>query len=286
MDLEELKKAISLSRNFPTLPTVVNQILSIVNDDESSVSDVAKIVSQDQTLAAKMLRLVNSAAYGLNYKITLISEAIGMLGYNKVATLSLNAMVLDTFQMQKFDMEGFWQHTIATSAAAKFFAERLGIYGGAEMAATLGLVHDIGKLFFMIEMPDQYQFVLDEIKESGQISQIVERRILGVDHCQAGLLLAKHWDWPKSFQDMIFYHHYPHKVPVTPTICYCVYLGNMAAHAVMEDLYDNITLPSVINPILAKKPDFPEVTPQEWDEVHILIRQELSYINNVVEVFS
>lgn len=287
MDIHELKAGIDNCNHFPIMPNVLTEILHLVNDGMSSASDVAKIVNQDQTLASKVLSLVNSAAYGLTYKVTSINEAVSLLGFNKVASLAVNSVILDKEQITKFDMTKFWQHTIATSIAAQFFAETTHNSGAAEMAGTIGLLHDIGKLFFMVHMPERYLLVQQEITKSEQISQVVERRILGVDHCQAGLLLARQWNWPKVVQEMLFHHHYPYKANM-PHVCYFVYLANHVAHYVMNDLYpsSSITMEAITNPILAKKSNFPKITEDDWLKAQTLIKDELNFIDDVINTFN
>lgn len=230
MNLNDLQKLILRSRGIPTLSTVVTQLFEVLNDPDSSIDQASKIIKNDQTLVAKILRLINSAAYGLGRKITSLDESIRLLGFSTISNLSVSAAIMDSFQSKLIDTQAFWRHTIYTSIAAQYLANRVPKLEGAELASTLGLVHDIGKLFLLVEVPNEYEPVLKAEHSPFDVLNL-EVQILGVDHCQTGLLLAKHWGWPSIYQDVLMFHHTPASSKINPMLNYCVYLANLVAHA-------------------------------------------------------
>lgn len=268
------------------MPTVITEIVNLVNDGFSSLNDVARIVQQDQTLASKVLSLVNSASFGITYKVTSVGEAVNLLGLNRVTAFAMDSLLLNPEQIKSFDLAKFWQHTIATSIAARHFAEATNTHGASELSSTVGLLHDIGKLYFIIHQPEEYLAVQKEIKRTGKVSQLVERNILGVDHCQAGLLLTRQWNWPKTFQELIFHHHYPFNSEM-PKVSYFVYLANYVSHFVMKDLYpDNISLEKISTPIVKRCPGLPTITLELWDDVRALVEKELNMMSSAFGAFS
>lgn len=281
MNIEELLEKIRTDKNLSTVPVVMTKIINLIYSGSFSLSELAEIVKIDQVLSYKVLNQVNSASFGISHRVISVEEAINLLGMDRVVLLALNTSYIKKEPVEMLNLSEFWKHTISTSSAARYFAKRMGFIDLMELSSTIGLLHDIGKMFLMSEMPEQYLEVIKEIKKSGQISQVVERRILGIDHCQAGLLLVKEWNWPKSFQNLIFYHHYPYKSELVE-VSYFVYLANYAAHFVMKDLYPgNYVLDKLIQPIQERVSDLPLITEEIWDGALELIAKELYLWENL-----
>jgi two-component system cell cycle response regulator len=127
MEQPELASLVEGMESIPTLPSVATRLLEIVVDDTSSVRDVAKIVEADAALSAKVLRVINSPAYGLRHKVSTISHAIALLGFASLKSLVLSVSVFDSLLEGKkegrMDKVVFWQHCLATAAAARQIAK-------------------------------------------------------------------------------------------------------------------------------------------------------------------
>src|SRR5664279_5316759 len=142
----ELKKIIMDTKTLPTLPGVINKLNSLSESDKSTVQEMAKIVSSDQVLSARILRLANSPSYGF-YRVSTISNAMILLGVNVVKSLALSSSI---FAIMEKDNVGLWEHSLAVGVAANLISRKLRL-PECEEIATAGLLHDIGKVIISIK---------------------------------------------------------------------------------------------------------------------------------------
>src|SRR5271170_3496948 len=134
--------------DIPTLPVVAMRVNELINDPNSSSSDIADVLKKDQVLTAKILRLVNSSYYAIPGGVTDVQRALAFLGFNTLAQLVLSLSVFSvfsTFDNQDFSMMEFWKHALGTAVGAELLAKKLK-FKKPEEAFTCGLLHDIGKL--------------------------------------------------------------------------------------------------------------------------------------------
>jgi putative nucleotidyltransferase with HDIG domain len=195
---------------LPTLPTIVTQLIALVGDPRSSARDVAKLISTDQALTAKILKVANSAFYGFPRKIATVQLAIVVLGFEAVKNLGLSVAVLKRFSSgadhELFDRQRFWEHAISCGVAARMLARKYDIRVGDE-AFVGGILHDIGKLILIEYFFDEFAEAL-ELAEAEEISIVeAEEQVLGVTHAEVGGWLAEKWNLPPSLVETIAYHH-------------------------------------------------------------------------------
>lgn len=286
LSLDDLKKIIGHSTELPTLPIIITQLFQTLNDSKSSVQDAATIIANDPTITAKILRLVNSAAFGLGRKISSIEEAVSLLGFSSVMNLSVSSAILDSFKIQQFNVNQFWKHAIATSMTSKYFSELTNNPHYPKVCSTLGLIHDIGKFLFMMKLPEKYLKIVSTI-ESHPDKLIpaykLERKVLGVDHCQAGFLLAKYWGWPGLYQDIILSHHSPSKARIHPILNLCVYLGNLVTHKVYDPSFKNLTFEKAIQLVKDSPELFELFNENNWNNCIIYLEERQDEIEKYVE---
>lgn len=196
--------------SLPTLPVIAGQVVQRLGDPNSSIQDVAELILKDQSMSVKILKLVNSAFYGFPKRIGTISHALSILGFETVRGLVLGISILDTFQVREFDLLRFWEHSIRTASLTSFMAMKAN-YPRRDEAFTVGLIHDVGKLVFMLKAPEQYHEVLEQAGESNLIA--CETAILEMDHAFVGAQLAKAWNFPAMYIQAIECHHHD---PVRP----------------------------------------------------------------------
>lgn len=205
---ETLKKVTSIA----TLPEVTNQIIKTVEDPKSTATALHKIVSHDPALVTRILKVVNSAFYGLPGQIGSIERAIVLLGLNAVKNLAVAASLGQLFRGAKL-CEGFtpkdlWTHCIAVGVAARDMARQMKL-PVADEAFLAGMIHDMGILISMQVHPEQVRHVC-ELAKTGEKSYCeLEREIIGVDHQQLGMALAEQWKFPRACQLVAGYHHRP-----------------------------------------------------------------------------
>ena len=217
--------------DLPSLPDVVMELLSSIDAQDVDISVLAKKVSHDQALMAKTLRLANSPVYGLQVKVTTLTQAITFLGFQATRNLIIAAAVTGCFTEGKcagFDFKAFWRHSIATAACAKVLARRMKF--NQDYAFTAGLLHDIGRLVLVTSFPERYALVLARRRESDCELIEAEREVLGVDHVQAGIALAGHWNFSDTMRLAIAHHHHPEE-PGAGFLATIVHVANAIVHA-------------------------------------------------------
>ncbi|WP_426209688.1 HDOD domain-containing protein [Massilia sp. TWP1-3-3] len=217
--------------DLPSLPAVVMELLSAIDQDDVDISVLAKKVSHDSALTAKTLRLANSSLYGLQVKVTTIQQAITFLGFQTTRNLITAAAVTGCFaegQCPLFNDQAFWRHSIASAACCKVIARRVRF--NQDYAFTAGLLHDIGRLVLVSTYPAQYSAVMAyrDLNDSAVLD--AERAVMGVDHVQAGMALAEHWNFSETMRLAIAHHHDP-DAPGAGLLASIVHVANAIVHA-------------------------------------------------------
>lgn len=194
---------------LPTLPVVVTQILSLVESPDTSAEDINRVISADQALATRVLKLVNSPFYGFSRQISTVTQAVVILGFKTIKSLALSATVFEIFGgdgQKKFDRKAFWEHSIGTGVAAQIIAKKMR-YHLVEEAFIAGIVHDLGKVVLDQFLPKDFAKVIAWRDKHKCSLREAERAVLGVDHAAVGDWLAGRWHLPLTLQHAIAYHH-------------------------------------------------------------------------------
>jgi putative nucleotidyltransferase with HDIG domain len=218
-------------QDLPSLPAVVMELLSSIEQEDIDISVLAKKVSYDQALTAKTLRLANSSTYGLQVKVTTIQQAITFLGFQTTRNLITAAAITGCFpsgRCEGFHDKAFWRHSIATAACARALARRMRF--NQDIAFTAGLLHDIGRLVLVTGHPDAYAQVVAWHAQHGGDWQDAEQAILGIDHVDAGVALADHWNFSSTMRQAIAYHHAP-DIHGAGFLAAIVHVANAIVHA-------------------------------------------------------
>jgi len=201
-------------RNLPTPPMVFTQIIKVVNDPDTSAYDVASILSEDPAMAAKVLKITNSAYYGLSGTVTSVKQAIVIIGLNGVKSLVVSASVIDMFKGDRVGLEfqdRFWRHSLVTAFGSRVLMREMrpSDFGAGELAFSTGLLHDIGKMVMYLHSPSDCQKILEDVCDGGIDELEAERRLFGFDHALAGGVLTEKWNMPKELSGAIANHHQP-----------------------------------------------------------------------------
>lgn len=190
------------TKTLPTLPGVINKLNSLSENDKSSVQEMARIVSSDQVLSARILRLANSPSYGF-YRVSTISNAMILLGVNVVKSLALSSSI---FEIMEKTSVGLWEHSLAAATASSIIGKKLAL-PEVEEIATAGLLHDIGKVIITLKCPDAVTEVRKRIKLEQLYISEAEKQVLDTDHAEVGGWLAKSWFLPEKLSEPITFHH-------------------------------------------------------------------------------
>lgn len=192
-----------------TLPEVTTAIIRLVEDPRSDAAKLQKIVANDPALVSRVLKLVNSAFYGLPGKVTSIDRAIVMLGLNAVKNLAVAASLGQMFRGTKlcdgYTAKDLWTHCVAVAVLSRELAKQTRTPGSDE-AFLGGMVHDIGLLVELQLWPEKLGAVCEEAKRGGSFVQI-ERERLGTDHQEVGRALCEKWRFPQLCRLVVEAHH-------------------------------------------------------------------------------
>lgn len=220
---------------LPTLPTIIGKITELMQDPKTVANDIGKAIGEDQALAAKVLKLVNSAFYGFPRKISTVGQAVVILGFSALRNIVLTASIVNLFPSDKsqkisFDRDAFWTHSIATGIAAKVIAKRVGFKDG-EKAFIAGLLHDIGKLIVDQFIHEDFEKVMQYVNANDCLFVEAELEVLKTDHTQVGGWLGEKWKLPSDLVNVISMHHQPMYAKEDTKLACIVLLGDIIVRA-------------------------------------------------------
>ena len=232
---------------IPTMPTIAAKVMQIVNDPHSSAEDVAKFISRDVALTSKVLRLANSAFYGIPRTISSVNSAIVILGFNTIRSLVLSASVLKVFPAKPglvaFDRKAFWKHSFMVGIASRMVAQtyRKKKLVDMETAFSAGLLHDIGKIILEQYSNDDYLPVLKAAKDQGIPLYMAEKAMLGMSHADVSGMLVDKWQMPNELKGPIVNHHSPMDDKASQDMACIVHYANHLCHLKGSGCMENET---------------------------------------------
>lgn len=215
---ERIKLALGKLNSIATLPEVTAKIIATVEDPKSSAAQLHRIVSHDPALVTRILKVVNSAFYGLPGQVGSVERAIVLLGLNAVKNIAVAASLGQMFRGVRlcdgYSAKDLWTHCIAVAVVARELARRVKLQL-AEEAFLAGMIHDVGILVTLQTWPEQLRIVCDRAQATEQSFISLEQEVIGVDHQQLGKALAEKWQFPLPCQLVAGHHHEPELLPET-----------------------------------------------------------------------
>jgi HD-like signal output (HDOD) protein len=200
-------KVMKAMRQLPPLPVAVQKLLAVMNDEDSSADDVTQVLSSDQALAGKVLKLVNSSYYGMSGEVSTITRAVVVLGFSGVRNVAMGfGMVSAMKKLGATSMAAFWDHALATGAGAQAIAGQLGKLHDPEEAFIAGLMHDIGHVVLASAAPDDWS-AAQQAGLAGADALAEEKEHLGMSHTSVGQRLMAYWQLPPELQEAARWHH-------------------------------------------------------------------------------
>jgi putative nucleotidyltransferase with HDIG domain len=262
IDLELLQQRIA---QLPALPRAAAEALAMLRDENSSADECARCIGADQALTARVLRLANSAFYGVPGRVGSVNRAVQMLG-KRTLRGALTAVALSgqfsAVKCEGFRFDGFWRHTIGTAIGAEAIARARGL--DDETAFTAGVLHDIGRLALAAHFPRETAAMLELGRTHDLPLLEAERRALGTDHAAIGTAIARHWHFPVAVQAAIAGHHLP---PHDGGMADVIHVADAIVHALD----------------LAGEPAeaVPDIDPQVWQRLGLSADQVLRLFHSV-----
>jgi HD-like signal output (HDOD) protein len=209
---ELLRRSTESVLTLPTLPESVRRLLSMVDEPSTSARELARAISSDQVLTARVLKLANSSYYGFSQRVGTVSLALMMLGFQAVKDLALTTSVMRSFGKTaadpRFDIHLFWSHAAAVGAASRHLARLLRV-GAPGEAFTAGILHDIGQVVLHEHHAEAFHEALERARAGTQPMVEAEIEILGAGHARIGGWLCARWNLPDGICQAVAAHHGP-----------------------------------------------------------------------------
>lgn len=204
-----LRSIVHRTQELTPLKAVATKAIQMAEDERSAANDLATVLSSDQALTARVLRLSNSAYYGYPRRISNVREAVVLLGMRTLRSIAITSGIIEAMQPPAFagyNQDLFWAHSVCVGLVAEAVARETHI-GRPEDAFTAGVLHDVGKLAMMITEPASFRQVLALVQEEDLRFREAEQGVFGVSHQQVGARLAERWKFPEPLVAAIRDHH-------------------------------------------------------------------------------
>jgi len=206
-----LRSIVNRTTDLTPLKSVATKAISIAEDERSAAMDLATVISSDQALTAKLLKLSNSAYYGYARRISNVREAVILLGMRTVRSVAISSAIIDAFKVPElerggFDQDLFWAHSVNVGLVSELVARETRA-SRPEDAFTAGVLHDVGKLAMMLAEPRLFGEVIDLVRHEDMKYRDAELAVFEFGHEQVGARLAQRWKFPESLIGAIRDHH-------------------------------------------------------------------------------
>ena len=201
--------------SLPALPAIVSQVIAVTADPESSAKDLMQVILPDQTMCSTILKVANSAFFGIPRGVSTIDRAVVVLGHEEIKNIVIGKAIFSAFPKltpeSQVAISLFWEHAFTCGLIAKIIGEQLRLPASEMFIA--GLIHDIGKLAMLMAFPSEYPILRDISNPCNTHDSSAEQAQFAVSHDQVGLQLAKRWLLPEQLAMAIGYHHCPQDAP-------------------------------------------------------------------------
>jgi len=208
-----VKTLVARINKLPTLPATYQKLVECLKSPDADMNDVAQIIARDPSMSARLLKVVNSAYFGLAKPVADVARAGALLGLDRLMALVLGQGLFaggDAPQVPGFSLEALWTHSLATATAAHRIAIDEGLDKEQVAAAFLaGMLHDIGKLVFAMGMPEEYARVLELARSKAASERELETLELQATHTDVGAYLVGLWGLPNNIAEAIAFHEDP-----------------------------------------------------------------------------
>ncbi len=243
---------VAMCERMPAFPASVQKVITLTSDINSSPRDLVRVIDHDPVLTMKILKVANSAYFGLSRKVVSINHAVVYLGLNTVKHVALAIAAIGSLPTENdagFDMQDFLQHSLTTAVITRALARKIRVPEvDAANYFVAGLLHDIGKVVFAQFRPTEFRGALSAARERGVPLYQTEEEFIGHSHAEVGAFLCESWDFPATLVGAIRAHHIPGTGRTEERIRHCLFFGNVLANHLFE---------SVNAPVSATEDDMP-----------------------------
>ena len=283
VSLQKIQDALGKTEHLPPTPEILVALLRVIDDPDVGVAEIAEIVRADAPLSLSLLRLVNSAAYGLVREVTDTVEAVRYVGSTEVKNLSI-AIAVKTGLIGKspvcnsFDRKTLWRNFVASGLGAHVTATLRGL-PSKKTAFAAGLLHQVGFVLLDTVLPYKLQFVFTEVASGEKNLAQAEQEIIGFSHGEVGTWLGDKWEIPRPLLEPMLYYDQPWDAPRSPELAAVVHVGNRLAMELAR-IYEAPTHPHIDGRSLG----ILNVDPEFLDLVRRDLRRELDRLSPLIEI--
>ena len=205
IDQKYLRLRVESVNALPTIPGISRKLLKMLEDPNLSLETISNFVSYDPSLSTKILRMINSPIYGFPRRISSVNQAVVLLGINAVRGLFFGVSV---FELMKEAMVGLWEHSLGCAIISRFIAKKKNLHDSEDISVS-GLLHDIGKVIFMLQFNKEYSQVLEDSKNNNILIIEAEKKFFNATHSDAGTWIMNKWNFPGNLIEILEFHHKP-----------------------------------------------------------------------------
>jgi putative nucleotidyltransferase with HDIG domain len=225
-----LTRIVNATGDLPTMPHIANLVIERLAAPTTSPKEIHEIISKDQALAARVLRIANSPFYGYPRTVTRLTDAIVIMGFNSIRSLVLTSVFQDLFKSFGLTEKLLWEHSLVCASISQRIAKSTGLKK-TEEAFLVGLMHDIGKVILNVTVPDKMSNIIQEVYNAqGTSFSEMEEEAFGFTHADVGRAIAIKWNFAKEIEEAIGNHHHPESAVILPSLSYIVHLANNYCH--------------------------------------------------------
>lgn len=223
------KKIITAARTLKPMRSSVIRVLNALDNPASQAARLANLISMDQVLTAEVLKVANSALLGYGHSCASVQEGVVRLGTKRIRVIALGVGASGSMSvsLRGYSLGGgdLMRHAVATATIALWLAQALN-HGAPEEVYVAGLLHDIGKLLLDQYLLEDRQRIAEKLSQSRDPLWLIEENLFGINHADAGGLIARHWRFPLPLVDAIRSHHNPARADRDEVMAALVNLAN------------------------------------------------------------
>lgn len=229
---DQIREKIHSIIQLPALPSIAMDVVEMVDNPKTSASQLGRVISSDQALTAKVLKIANSPFYGFPKKISTVDFAIIILGFDALKEIVISISLVSSLQKKGdkyFNAKEFWDHSISSGVVARRLARDLGYRVSGEVFVG-GLLHDMGVSVMNKYFNHEFKRIVDVARETDLTFLEAEESIFGVTHAQVGGWLAERWNLPDHLIESITHHHTPGEAQLNPNLVALIHCADVLAN--------------------------------------------------------
>jgi putative nucleotidyltransferase with HDIG domain len=221
---------------IPTLNGIMEKVLQVLGNNNSSFNELSQVIQYDQAICSKIISIANSAYYSRGVEVFDLQRAMMTIGFEEVRGITTCLMfvenILKKLKLKEQDLFALWKHSIQVAYGAKILSERL-LVEEPPKVYTISLLHDIGKIVFYLCCTD-YGEIVKAARVDRKDLAALERETFGTDHQELGYIIATKWKFPDDFAQVIRHHHESHSNNGHSSLFRLVKGSNSFAHAALD----------------------------------------------------